>query len=162
MDMILHDFNFQNFDSDRLANLPHHLFRSFPDFFALEDLLPLHRTAYQMVTRVVDQMIRLSQFHASCIPHYRTRDYAYKWGFLDPLISPSAGHAIPPQWKATRQPAKVSCKRSCWNRHSYTGNISKFWFNSTKNLFFSSSLSGFAQTTKWDESECIIAAHPHL
>ena len=96
MDVVFHDLHLHNLDTIRLTDLPHHLFRSFPDLLSLEDLLPVFRTPHQMVACVVDRMTRPSQSHASSISHCRVRAYADKGDFPVPLITPSARHAFLP------------------------------------------------------------------
>jgi hypothetical protein len=99
MDMLFHKLHFQYLDVVRLADLPYHLFRSFPNFDPLEDLLPVLRTPHQMIARVVDRMTRPLDAHALSISHRRARPYADKGGFPAPLITSPAGHAFIPRGK---------------------------------------------------------------
>ena len=96
MEVIFHDLHFQNFYIVRFADFANHLFRSFPDLLPLKDLLPIFRTPYQMVGRVVDRMTRPLETHALFISHCRARAYADKGDFPVPLITPSARHAFLP------------------------------------------------------------------
>ena len=99
MDVFFLDFHFQNFDAVRLADFPYYLFPSFPDFLPLEDLLPVFRTPYQMIARVVDRMTRPLDAHALFISHCRARAYADKGGFPAPLITSPARHVFIPRGK---------------------------------------------------------------
>jgi hypothetical protein len=85
MDVLFLNFHFQNFDPVRLADLPDYLFRPFPDFLPLEDLLPVFWTPHQMIAGVVDRMTRPLDAHASFISYCRARAYADKGGFPAPL-----------------------------------------------------------------------------
>jgi hypothetical protein len=99
MDVLFQELHFQDLDVIRLADLPYHLFRSFPNLHPLEDLLPVLRTPHQMIARVVDRMTRPLDAHALFIPHRRARAYADKGDFPVPLITLSALHAFIPRGK---------------------------------------------------------------
>ena len=99
MDVLFQELHFQDLDVIRLADLPDHLFRSFPNLHPLEDLLPVLRTPHQMIARVVDRMTRPLDAHALFIPHRRARAYADKGGFPAPLITSPARHAFIPRGK---------------------------------------------------------------
>ena len=79
-----------------LADFPYHLFRSFPDLFPFEYLLPVFWAPDQMVARVVDRMTRPSQRHPFTLANPRARAYVDKGNFPVPLITPSERHEFIP------------------------------------------------------------------
>jgi len=87
------------------ADLPNQLLRSFFNLVSLKDLLPVFRTPYQMVTRIIDRMTRSFNRHAWLISHHKARAYEDKGDAPLPLITPSVRHAFIPA--ASR---RVFCK----------------------------------------------------
>jgi hypothetical protein len=112
VDMFLHQFHLQNLYVVRLAYLPHHLFRSFPDLLPLKESLPVFRAPDHMIRRVVDRMTRPLQSHVPFISHRRARPYVDKGDFPVPLITPSARHAFLPvaSHGATCKAFRVKCR----------------------------------------------------
>ena len=99
MNVFFHDLHLHNFYAVRLADLPYHLSRSFPDLLPLKDLLPIFRTPHQMISRVVDRMTRPLDAHALFISQCRARAYVDKGDFPVPLIIPPARHVFIPRGK---------------------------------------------------------------
>src|SRR4030042_4791509 len=56
-----------------LPDTPNHLFRSFPDFLPLKDLLSIFWTPDQMVGTVVDRMTRSTERHSCNVSYRRAR-----------------------------------------------------------------------------------------
>jgi len=99
VDMFLPQFQLQNFDIVRLADFPHHLFRSSPDLLPVEDPFAVFRAPNQMVRRVVDRMTRPPQRHSCTLAYLRARAYQDKGDFPVPLITPSEMHEFIPRGK---------------------------------------------------------------
>ena len=98
-------FQFDNCKPIVLTYFPDQLFRSSLYLRPLKYILPIFRTPYQMVTRIINRMTRPLEPHASFISQGRARAYADKGDSPVPLITPSARHAFLPA--ASRG---VSCK----------------------------------------------------
>ena len=96
VDMIKRYFHLDNTETVFLADLLHQLSRSFPKILALKNFLPIFRTPYQMVTRIVDRMTRSLDCHDSLISYQAARTYADKGAVPLPPINPQERHAFIP------------------------------------------------------------------
>jgi len=96
VDMINRYFHLDDTKTIFLTDLLYQLSRSFPKILALKNFLPVFRTPYQMVTRIVDRITRSLDCHDCFISYPAARAYADKGLSSAPPYNPQEKHAFIP------------------------------------------------------------------